>query len=81
MFPKSVVAALVGFGSMAGSLGAMAFPLITGELLDHFAAVGNVTHGYSILFSSCALAYIVAFGLQHLLAPDFEPVQDEGFSQ
>jgi ACS family hexuronate transporter-like MFS transporter len=74
MFPKSVVGAVVGFGSMAGSLGAMVFPIVTGKLLDHYIALGNVTHGYTILFCACACAYVVAFVLQHLLAPRFEPV-------
>jgi ACS family hexuronate transporter-like MFS transporter len=75
MFPKEAVASLVGMGSMAGSLGGILFPIISGELLDHFAGVGDVTAGYAILFSFCGSAYLLAFALNHLLAPRFAPVR------
>jgi ACS family hexuronate transporter-like MFS transporter len=74
MFPKRAVARLVGVGGMAGSLGGMAFPVVSGTLLDRFAARGNVTAGYAILFLFCGLAYLVAFAVGHLLAPSFDPV-------
>jgi MFS transporter, ACS family, hexuronate transporter len=74
MFPKKDVATVVGLGGMAGSVGGMVFPWVTGRLLDHFHAAGDVTHGYAILFAACASAYLVAFALHHLLAPRFEPV-------
>jgi ACS family hexuronate transporter-like MFS transporter len=74
MFPKKAVASLIGLGTMAGSVGGILFPIVTGRLLDHFEAMGNVTHGYSILFGSCAFAYLVAFAIHHLLAPSFEPL-------
>ena len=48
-----------------------------GKLLDHFQASGNVTAGYAILFVFCGTAYLAAFGIGHLLAPRFEPVQIE----
>ena len=75
MFPKRAVASVVGLGSMAGSLGGILFPIFTGKLLDRFAASGNVTSGYALLFGICGSAYLVAFGLLHLLAPTFEPIQ------
>ena len=75
MFPKRAVASVVGIGGMAGSIGGFLFPIVTGAMLDHFKAVGNVTTGYAILFGICAAAYLVAFGLNHLCAPRFEPVQ------
>jgi ACS family hexuronate transporter-like MFS transporter len=68
MFPKGAVAKLTGIGGTAGSLGGMAFPLITGVVLDHFA------NGYAIIFGFCSLAYLAAFGINHLLAPRFTPV-------
>jgi ACS family hexuronate transporter-like MFS transporter len=68
MFPKRVVASLTGIGSMAGSIGGMLFPITTGIVLDHFA------NGYAIIFGFCSVAYIVAFVLNHLLAPRFTPV-------
>lgn len=75
MFPKWAVASVVGLGGMAGSAGGMFFPIFTGRLLDHFHKLGRVTEGYSILFAICAGAYVVAFAVNHLLAPRFEPFQ------
>ncbi len=75
MFPKRAIASLIGIGGMAGSLGGFMFPVLTGKLLDHFKASDNITAGYAILFGICGLAYLVAFGLNHLLAPKFEPVK------
>ena len=77
MFPKRAVASVIGIGGMAGSLGGMIFPLLTGALLDHFKAAGGVTAGYAILFGICAFAYLVSFAIHHLLAPRFEPVKFE----
>jgi ACS family hexuronate transporter-like MFS transporter len=75
MFPKNAVASLIGLGSAAGSLGGIIFPIFTGRLLDTFQAAGNVTAGYNILFVICASAYLIAFILNHLCAPKFDPVQ------
>jgi ACS family hexuronate transporter-like MFS transporter len=75
MFPQKAVASIVGIGGMAGSLCGMMFPVFTGLLLDRFK--GQVTTGYSILFSICSCVYIIAFALNHLCAPSFEPVNIE----
>jgi ACS family hexuronate transporter-like MFS transporter len=75
MFPKSAVASMIGIGSAAGSIGGMIFPIVTGVLLDKFQAGGNITAGYSILFVICAFAYLMAFALNHLCAPKFEPTR------
>jgi ACS family hexuronate transporter-like MFS transporter len=69
MFPKRVVAKLVGAGSAAGSISGIAFPIITGLLLDHFA------NGYTIIFGGCSVAYLAAFAAHHFLARSFEPVE------
>ncbi|HMC95726.1 MAG TPA: MFS transporter, partial [Polyangia bacterium] len=73
MFPKRAVASVVGIGGTAGSIGGIIFPLYAGKLLDRFTAAGNVTAGYGVLFGICAFAYLVAFTVNHLLAPRFEP--------
>ena len=54
------------------SLGGFIFPIVTGVLLDHYKS--NPTTGYAILFAICGSAYLIAFGLNHLLAPKFEPI-------
>jgi len=71
MFPTSVVASVIGIGSMAGSLGGMLLPIYTGKLLDHFKAMGDITAAYHILFAMCSFAYVIAFVANHLLAPKF----------
>ncbi|MEN9470118.1 MAG: hypothetical protein RL630_1851, partial [Verrucomicrobiota bacterium] len=68
MFPKRVVASLIGIGSTAGTLGGMAFPILTGMILDKY------TNGYALIFGFCSVAYLVAFAVNYLLAPKFEPV-------
>ena len=75
MFPKKAVASVTGLGGMAGSLGGMLFPILTGIMLDHYKAAGNVTAGYNILFGICACAYLVAFAVNHAFAPRFEPIR------
>jgi ACS family hexuronate transporter-like MFS transporter len=70
MFPQQAVASVVGIGGMAGSIGGIIFPILAGKLLDTFHA-----SGYGILFAFCGTAYLVAFGLSHLLAPRFTPIQ------
>ena len=74
IFPKPAIASIIGLGGMAGSLGGMSFPILTGRMLDHYRIAGNETTGYAILFSICAVAYLAAFAIHHLLAPRFEQV-------
>ncbi len=75
MFPKRAVASVIGIGGMAGSAGGILFPALSGRMLDHFQALGNVTTGYGILFGICGCMYLVAFAFNHLCAPRFEPFQ------
>jgi len=74
MFPQRAVASVVGMGGMAGSLAGIAFPIISGALLDRFQASGRVGGGYALLFTFCGFAYLAAFGLGQLLAPRFDRV-------
>lgn len=68
MFPKRSVATITGVGGMAGSVGGMIFPIITGIALDLFA------NGYAIIFGFCSVAYLLAFFINNLLAPSYQPV-------
>ena len=81
MFPKSAVASIIGLGGMAGSVGGVLFPIFAGEILDKFKAQDNTTAGYAILFSICGTAYLIAFGLTHLLAPRYEQIRLREVSQ
>jgi ACS family hexuronate transporter-like MFS transporter len=73
-FPKQAVASVIGIGGMAGALGGMLFPIVTGMLLDSYKASGNVAAGYGILFAFCAGAYLFSLILLQVLNPRLEPV-------
>ncbi|MBL0742832.1 MFS transporter [Chryseolinea lacunae] len=75
MFPKNAVSSVVGIGGMAGSIGGMLFPLLVGNLLDHYKTAGDITVGYNILFVICGFGYLLAWGMMHLLAPKMERVK------
>jgi ACS family hexuronate transporter-like MFS transporter len=75
MFPKNAVASVMGIGGLAGAIGGMIFPVFCGRLLDAFKAANDIAGGYAVLFAICALGYLVAFGLNHLLAPRFERIR------
>ncbi len=75
MFPERAVGSVVGLGGMVGAVGSFMFPILTGRMLDQFEKHGQATAGYAILFGACASAYLLAFALNHLLAPRFEPIR------
>jgi MFS transporter, ACS family, aldohexuronate transporter len=75
MFPKRAVASVVGLGGMVGSAMNVAFPIITGIILDRFKARDNISGGYGVVFAICAGAYLLAFIIQHILTPRFEMAQ------
>jgi len=73
MFPRNTIGTLIGMGSMAGAVGNMLFQYFCGHILDIYGP-DHAQAGYFLLFTYAAFAYLIAFGLQHLLAPKFEPV-------
>jgi ACS family hexuronate transporter-like MFS transporter len=73
MFPRNTIASLIGMGTMSGAVGSMIFQHVCGHVLD-VSGTGHAQAGYFLLFSYVAFAYLIAFGLQHLLAPKFEPL-------
>ena len=75
MFPKRAVSSVVGIGGMAGSIGGTLFPIVIGTMLDHYKLLGNIGIGYNILFSICAVAYLLAWLIMHLFAPKMEQVK------
>jgi len=75
-FPKRAVAAVAGIGGMAGAIGGIFFPVFAGWLLDQCKnTAGGESTGYLILFGICSGVYVVAFFVNHLLAPRFEQVK------
>ena len=74
MFPKHMVASVVGLGGLAGAIGGMLFPIYCGRVLDQFKAAGNEAGAYTQILHLLAFAYLATFLINHLLAPKFEPI-------
>lgn len=69
MFPRRAVASVIGIGGFAGAMGGVLFQRITGRVLQ---ANGN---DYRPIFVVCALAYVTAWLIIHLLAPRLAPAR------
>ncbi|MDR0800878.1 MAG: MFS transporter [Endomicrobium sp.] len=76
MFPKKVVASVIGIGSMAGSISGVIISKAGGWLFDHYKALGHIETGYTIMFAFCAIAYLIAWCVMKLLVPKFKPITD-----
>ena len=62
LFPRAAVGSVIGIGGMAGAIGGMFMSKFVGFILE-------TTHSYGIIFAMAAFAYLVAFGVIHLLSP------------
>lgn len=67
LFPKESVSSVVGIAGMSGAIGGILFPLLIGNILDHYKALGNLQGGYYIIFTLCGFTYITAWLIIHLL--------------
>ncbi|WP_256005360.1 MFS transporter [Pedobacter deserti] len=76
MFPKKAVASVVGIGGMAGGLGGVLITKLGGALFDKYKALGHIETGYTIMFTICALAYLVAWVIMKALVPKYKPITD-----
>jgi MFS transporter, ACS family, hexuronate transporter len=66
MFPRRAVGSVVGIGGMAGAIGGMLVATGTGYILQ-------LTHSYHAVFILAGIAYLIALGVIHLLAPRLQP--------
>ena len=76
MFPKKAVASVTGIGGMAGGIGGVIISKVAGYLFDHYEALGHIETGYTIMFSFCAIAYVLAWVIMKSLVPKFKPITD-----
>jgi MFS transporter, ACS family, hexuronate transporter len=76
MFPKKAIASVVGIGGMAGGIGGVIVTKIGGALFDHYKSLGHIETGYNIMFTFCALSYLVAWFIMKFLAPQYKPIDD-----
>ena len=72
MFPKKAVGSITGIGTAAGGIGGVLIQLLAGYL-DGTLSTGVA---YSIMFSVCAFAYLLAWSLMKLLVPKFKLITD-----
>ena len=76
MFPNKAIGSVVGIGGMAGGIGGVLTTKIGGALFDYYKAKGNIETGYLIMFSFCAIAYILAWVIMKSLVPKFNKIED-----
>lgn len=76
MFPKKAIGSVIGIGGMAGGIGGVIMTKLGGFLFDKYKALGHIKTGYTIMFTICALAYLVAWSGMKLLVPVYKPITD-----
>ncbi len=76
MFPKKAIGSVVGIGGMAGGIGAVFLTKLGGALFDHYKALGHIETGYTIMFTICAVAYLIAWSVMKTLVPKYKPITD-----
>lgn len=81
MFPKGAVGTIIGVGSAAGGLSSMLINYGSGRLFDHAEKTGmklmgfeGIESGYMIIFSVCAVAYLVGWCVIKALVPRYKAV-------
>ena len=83
MFPKKAIATITGIGGMAGGLGSFLINKGSGVLFEHagktqmqFAGFVGKEAGYFIIFSICAVAYLIGWIVMKSLVPKYKPITD-----
>lgn len=83
MFPKSAIATITGIGGMAGGIGSFLINKGSGKLFDFaketnmkFMGFEGITSGYFIIFSICAVAYLIGWLVMKRLVPKYAPITD-----
>jgi ACS family hexuronate transporter-like MFS transporter len=81
MFPKSAIATITGIGGMAGGIGSYIINQSSGVLFDHAETTKmklfgfeGVDSGYFIIFSVCAVAYLIGWVVMKSLVPKYKPI-------
>ena len=76
MFPKRAIGSVVGIGGMAGGLGGVVVSKLGGWIFDAYGARGDLSTGYMIMFSLCALAYLAAWAVMKALVPRHKEINE-----
>src|SRR5699024_947784 len=82
MFPKRAIATVTGIGGLAGGLGSFLINIFSGHLFDYaeltqltFMGFRGEEAGYFIVFTFCAVAYLIAWVIMKALVPKMEIVR------
>lgn len=83
MFPKHAIGTITGIGGMAGGVGSFLINKGSGMLFDHaktsnmkFMGFEGIESGYFIIFSICAVAYLIGWFIMKSLVPKYAPITD-----
>jgi ACS family hexuronate transporter-like MFS transporter len=81
MFPKSAIATVIGIGGMAGGVSSFIINKSSGILFDYagqtqmvFMGFKGEEAGYFIIFSICAVSYLVGWCIIKSLVPRYTPI-------
>lgn len=74
MFPTKAAGTIVGLGEMAGAIGGILIARIAGVVLEHFKLSGHIETGYYVMFIISGLAYLFAWIIMHILAPQMKKI-------
>lgn len=81
MFPKSMIATITGIGGMAGGVGSFCIQMGAGRLFDYseqsqmtFMGYTGIEAGYMIVFSFCAVAYLISWMAMKAFVPKYKPI-------
>jgi ACS family hexuronate transporter-like MFS transporter len=83
MFPKKAIATITGIGGMAGGVGSFIINKSSGVLFDYagntqmtFMGFKGEEAGYFIIFSVCAVAYLIGWSVMKTLVPKYKVITD-----
>jgi MFS transporter, ACS family, hexuronate transporter len=76
MFPKKAIGSVVGIGGMAGGIGGVIVTKTGGALFDYYKQLGHIETGYTIMFTFCAVAYLISWLVMKSLVPVYKPIND-----
>lgn len=84
MFPKSTIATVTGIGAMVGGCGSFLINKGAGMLFTYaeaqgaaftFAGFDGKPAGYMIVFSICAVAYLIGWTIMKVLVPKYKKIE------
>jgi len=83
MFPRSAIATITGIGGMAGGIGSFLINKGSGKLFDYAANTDmklmgfkGIESGYFIIFTICAVVYLIGWAIMKTLVPKYKPITD-----